>query len=111
MVRQIMAEHEGEVGFESQAGQGTTFYLRLPLVQPDKPQPAETGGPSLAPGQPIPEAKNGRILLIEDDQPLGKVLQRILETLGHQVSLASGGKEGLELFRAERGKFDIIFTD
>jgi signal transduction histidine kinase len=32
IVKQIISEHDGEVGVESEPGQGTTFRIRLPLV-------------------------------------------------------------------------------
>jgi signal transduction histidine kinase/ActR/RegA family two-component response regulator len=111
MVRQIMAEHEGEIGFESEPGQGTTFFLRLPLVQPDrtkKLKPLEQLPPK--PDGPL-AGKQSRILVVDDDRTLCSVLKRILERYGHKVEVAGGGKEGLEIFRTGLGDFDIIFTD
>lgn len=51
-----------------------------------------------------------RILLIEDDPDIQKMVQLSLKYQGgHQVSVASGGKEGLEKAGAE--KPDLILLD
>jgi signal transduction histidine kinase/ActR/RegA family two-component response regulator len=111
MARQIMAEHEGEIGFESVSGEGTTFYLRFPLVVPDRTLPD-------TPGEVLPiknvasvSGSHSRILVIDDDRTLCQVLRRILEHYGHKVDLAEGGKQGLEIFQSRLGEFDIVFTD
>ena len=49
------------------------------------------------------------ILLIDDDDSLRKVIAHHLTLDGYRVISASGGKEGIELFK--RGGFDLIITD
>ena len=44
----------------------------------------------------------GRLLLIDDDEKLSKLLARYLETEGYRVLTASDGESGLELVRAGR---------
>lgn len=110
MVRQIMAEHEGEVGFESTVDQGTTFYLRFRLVQPDRLRQGLLEQPVVE-KQARNRGSHSRILVIDDDRKLCNVLQRILVRYGHQVDIAEGGKQGLEIFRAGLGQFDMVFTD
>lgn len=50
-----------------------------------------------------------KILTIDDDQGVRKTLARGLESLGHTVIGASGGREGLH--RAFYRKIDIILLD
>lgn len=50
-----------------------------------------------------------KILLIEDDSAIGKVIVMELEHQGHQVFLASDGSKGLE--EALNGQWDIILLD
>jgi len=50
-----------------------------------------------------------RIILIDDNEPLRRALQRVLERGGHQVQAAEDGKQGLRLFE-EHGA-DLVITD
>ena len=53
--------------------------------------------------------KKENILLIDDDDSLRKVIAHHLTSDGYRVISASGGKEGIELFK--RGEFDLVITD
>jgi DNA-binding response OmpR family regulator len=50
-----------------------------------------------------------RILLIEDSEEVRRLLARALRHAGHEVAVASGGVEGLRLFRVAPA--DIVITD
>ena len=52
---------------------------------------------------------NNRILLVEDDQNFGDVLQSYLEMHEFDVTLATDGVAGMESFR--RGEFDLCIFD
>lgn len=64
-------------------------------------------GRDLSPEPAKPHRK--RILIVEDEAPLRAILRMMLEMEGHQVSEASDGAEGLNLFKA--GEFDLVITD
>ena len=49
------------------------------------------------------------ILLIDDDKAVRQSLQVFIAELGHDVTCASNGKEGLELF--EKNNYNLILTD
>jgi CheY-like chemotaxis protein len=51
-----------------------------------------------------------RILLIEDDEHIRTVVALYLRIRGHQVEVAEGGEEGIELF-TRLGNFDLVITD
>ncbi len=53
--------------------------------------------------------KNRRILYMEDDLGLARLVQKRLERLGYCVELARDGEEGLVL--AEQGEYDLIAID
>lgn len=50
-----------------------------------------------------------RILIIDDDEQILKVLRQVLERERHEVEVASSGKEGMKLYRED--PFDLIVTD
>ncbi|MEW5726067.1 MAG: response regulator [Thermodesulfobacteriota bacterium] len=50
-----------------------------------------------------------RILVIDDDESLRKMLGQMLVKAGHEVRLARDGREGVLLFR--QGPADLVITD
>jgi DNA-binding response OmpR family regulator len=50
-----------------------------------------------------------RVLVIDDDRKLGRLIREYLEPMGYHVTLAVTGPDGLETARAE--KFDAILLD
>ena len=50
-----------------------------------------------------------RLLLVEDNRVNQKLAMRLLEKLGHQVTLAVNGKEAFELFKTN--SFDLVLMD
>ncbi len=52
---------------------------------------------------------NPRILVIDDEQPMREMLQRLLEDSQYEVSSARNGEEGLALFDQE--PFHLVITD
>jgi CheY-like chemotaxis protein len=52
-----------------------------------------------------------RILIVDDDLSLRKVLYRILENGGYDVLSASGGAEALAIFRRSSPPVDLLITD
>ena len=50
-----------------------------------------------------------RLLLVEDNRVNQKLAMRLLEKMGHQVTLAVNGKEALELFNTN--SFDLVLMD
>ena len=50
-----------------------------------------------------------QILVVEDEQRMAELLRRTLQEEGHQVIMASDGKEGFEIARSS--PFDVIILD
>ena len=51
----------------------------------------------------------GKILIIDDEPYILLMLKKMLEKAGHVVSLASNGREGMDLF--EKASADLVITD
>jgi signal transduction histidine kinase/ActR/RegA family two-component response regulator len=107
MVYGIATRHNAEIEIESAVGKGTTFRFVFPVPVTTQVQ----AGPA-ATAFTVPTRL--RILVVDDDPLLIKSLRDILETDGHVVATANGGREGIEMFRnAREGKepFAAVITD
>jgi signal transduction histidine kinase len=99
--REIIARHGGVLTVKSTIGVGTMMRVRLPHGPP-APQHA------VAIARPIPSARPGRILVIDDEPLIARILQRGLTP--HQVVVTTQGREALAWI--EQGQtFDVILCD
>ncbi len=97
----VVNRHGGTIDVASEEGVGTTFTICLPAgaVAPRK----KPTGPAQAPGRSL------KLLLVEDDEDVRKLIGTILAEAGHAVETAENGVAGLELFG--EGWFDMVITD
>jgi PAS domain S-box-containing protein len=93
----------GAVDAVSNPGQGTTITIYLPLA-------ASSGTAAI---QVEPEVAGGheRILFVDDEAMLVDLGERMLRSLGYQVTARTSSIEALALFRARHGDFDLVITD
>lgn len=106
MVYGIVQRHHGEIEIDSAPGKGTTMRMLFPETS------LTTAGDLAAGPEAIPSRL--RILVVDDDPLLIKSLRDALETDGHLVTTANGGKEGIEAFQQSltRGeRFAVVITD
>jgi two-component system cell cycle sensor histidine kinase/response regulator CckA len=99
----IVAQSGGTISVDSSLGHGTTFTIRLPLVD----EPAAAVEPPVA--KP-PTVAVGRVLLAEDEELVRKVVAEMLRRSGYEVTTAASGEEALALI-AEGIELDILVTD
>jgi len=52
-----------------------------------------------------------RILLAEDEEPVRKIVSRVLTDCGYEVLAARDGAEAIRLFEASESPIDLLFTD
>jgi two-component system sensor histidine kinase RpfC len=79
-----------------------------PVTAAAKP-PTATAPPPANPPPLLRTARLLRILVAEDNAANCKILRRILEVAGHQVSVATDGASALEALGRER--FDLVLMD
>ncbi len=101
MVYGTVERHHGTIEIESEAGEGTTVRIRLPV----RVMQAQEGEAEMADAVASPLD----ILLVEDEESVLEALRQDLTAEGHRVEVASNGREGLEKFQA--ASFDLVITD
>jgi PAS domain S-box-containing protein len=104
IVHGIVTQHKGSIEVESQAGRGTTFRLEFPLaVEPT--QAGEEAGP-------IPESPSRHtVLIVEDQEPVRRLLQEQFEDEGFYTLAASSGEEALLITKVHGNTIDVLVTD
>jgi PAS domain S-box-containing protein len=104
VVHGIVTDHGGVVRVESRPGEGTQFQVLLPLTALD--QAADVAIATT----PTPSGV-GQILLVDDEELIVRMGQKMLSRLGYTVVGATDAEEALETFRANPESFDLLMTD
>ena len=99
--KEIIESYGGTISVQSEAGAGAAFTIRLPAT-------AAVEAPFAAAPEAAPAAVHGRILVVDDEEPLRTVMRSILHE--HEVVEAADGDEAREILRADQG-FDVILCD
>jgi two-component system, cell cycle sensor histidine kinase and response regulator CckA len=114
IVRDIVAGNRGAVWAASAPGAGATFTVCLPRVRMAAEAPASSQSPTPnGRGASSPPAEPGAetILLVEDEEPVRRLLIHILRHRGYQVLEAAGGDEALAIFAQHGDSIQLLLTD
>lgn len=106
----VAHEHDGTIAARSEPGEGSTFTVRLPAAPVVEPEPEE-------PVRTDHEADHGtrkRILVMDDDDAVRRVLVRLLTRIGHEVDEACDGGQACERYESALRSdtpFDLVIMD
>jgi PAS domain S-box-containing protein len=101
----IVKQSGGSIFVESQPGQGTKFQIYFPRV--------EGRAVDLDANVARPEWVRGseRILLVEDEAEVRRLIYDVLTRNGYAVTQASNGREAIALAENLRDELDLLLTD
>jgi PAS domain S-box-containing protein len=102
----IVSQFEGVIAVRTAPGQGSTFTISFPAT--GEVLPSDDVYP---PQPPMHQPGAGeRVLLVEDQESVRKILAKLVEDLGYSVDVAGGGEAALGLIERE-DSYALLVTD
>jgi signal transduction histidine kinase/CheY-like chemotaxis protein len=111
--KQLVESMNGNIGFESEIGKGSTFWIDIPIMQEaEKPEVV-----SAKPASPAPQPQSAkssdlmrRVLYIEDNMLNVQLMELIFESVPNaELTIAMTGEQGVKL--AKEISPDLILMD
>ncbi|MFB3103905.1 MAG: response regulator, partial [Pseudomonadales bacterium] len=103
-VQGIIKGHFGALHICSKLGKGTTFKVLLPVSKSTvSTLPEEV--------RKVTRTGSGCVLVVDDEQAVRDLIQRILQVQGYEVLLAKDGLEGIGTFAANAARIDLVLLD
>jgi PAS domain S-box-containing protein len=100
----IVKEHGGEITVHSELEKGTIFNVYFPLLE-------KTSGTEYVGTTQVSPKGTERILLVDDDDDILRLVKMMLERLGYQMVFRNSSMGALEAFGANPMSFDLVITD
>jgi two-component system cell cycle sensor histidine kinase/response regulator CckA len=108
----IMQEHGGGIALNSTPGNGTTFHIYFRGIRANLPKPEELApASSSSPSGPVYKGTGQRVLLVEDEEAVNRLVKTALTQNGYLVTSANCVNDAMEKFEGHNGQFDMIFSD
>ena len=100
----IVEEHQGAIDVRSDISQGTEFTVYFPLSGVQD---------TLEPELRSDEVRNYRgVVLVIDDEPIIRTMAEVLlSESGFDVITASGGREGIDIYKQRADNIDVVLLD
>lgn len=101
----IVEALDGNIRFHSVEGEGTTVEILLPQARAGARQSSEEATPS--------ESSRGTLsfLVVEDEEQVRKIVQRMLTKDGHEVAVAANARQALLVAEERDDPPDVVITD
>jgi CheY-like chemotaxis protein len=105
MVYGTIKQSGGEIEVESRPGKGSIFKIYFPLVA--------AGTPETCAGKAQADTKERTetVLLVEDEESLRRLAERVLRANGYKVISAADGKAALAAAERHGKPVDLLLTD
>jgi len=104
MVYGIVKQHGGHLTCHSEVGRGTTFRIYLPALEEETEPDVESSGP-------MPAFGTETVLLVDDEELVRELGERILTRSGYTVLVALNGEQALEVYGREKDHVALVILD
>ncbi len=105
MVYGFVKQSKGHISIYSEPGEGTTVKLYLPIAEEDAPGLDASIQPEPSHG------KAQRILVVEDEIDVRRLVVKMIEDLGYQIIEAGTGEEALAIVNNPGSEIDLVLSD
>ncbi len=99
----IVKQHNGYIDVQSEPGQGTTFYIYIPVVK-TKMEETMSSAPAVRSGTEM-------VLLAEDDPAVRSFAKEVLTTSGYSVIEAENGEDAMRAFEEHKDALALMILD
>lgn len=100
----------GSIDIESSVGAGSTFTVRIPLTfAPDEDDYNETSGVLPVPFFATDPTTIPRVLIVDDDRVLQRLLGIFVGRMGYDYSIAIHGKDALQ--KLQEAEYSLVLLD
>jgi signal transduction histidine kinase/ActR/RegA family two-component response regulator len=100
-------QSEGDIEVTSVAGQGATFTIYLPRAA----APENNTELAAIGNEPSSIGRGYRILVVEDNDDVGRFSTELLEDLGYTVRRVANATDALKILAADEFTVDLVFSD
>jgi PAS domain S-box-containing protein len=101
----IIKQHQGWITVQSQLGKGATFQIFVPAST------ARGGALQMTPTEQKVIGGTETLLVVEDEGPLLKLMQHILESHGYKVLGCANGRQALDTWAKHKNRVALLLTD
>nr|WP_320191036.1 response regulator [uncultured Desulfobacter sp.] len=106
LIETIVKDHNGLSYIERITGQGTSFFVYLPIVTKSVSSAGRLTGMDVS-------LKTGKetIMIVEDEHDLLVLIEELLRKFGYSVHPFNNGKSALDAYQRAENNFDMVITD
>jgi signal transduction histidine kinase/CheY-like chemotaxis protein len=105
----LVALAGGEIGLESEPGEGATFWFTWPVTVSAEKNSQVSGRMVEETNENSFILKGANVLLAEDEPISGALTEKLLQQAGIQVTLVENGQKAVE--EIESGEFQVVLMD
>ena len=102
----IVKSHGGFINYQSTPGKGTAFKVYFP-ANPT----LDDAEDEVMEQSKLPRGHNELVLVVDDEEPIRNLAQKVLTRFGYRVLLAADGAEAVSLYAPRQKEIDVVITD